>query len=522
MTGRIWTPAAGVVSGILFALAFPPYELAVLAPLALVPWIAALAVEEKRSRALLSGFLFGMAYWMVSIPWIVYVVTRFGSQSNAMGVLSLVLLATILAEWPTVIAWAVVSVAPPRSGWRFAVFPFVWLAAEHARANVYRGFPWNLTAEALYRHPIWIQSAALWGAYGVGFLVVTVSTLLAATAVRRRKGAALAAALLVLAVGIAGAWRLASRRVEPARTISFALLQPGISQESRLVEDRRAANYAKVLEQARAAAASRPDLIVIPESALPVYWETSAILRRDLTELARSCDCAILFNDVDIEAHDRYYNAARLLTPRGMGQPYRKVHLVPFGEYVPLPRIFFFVRQVSTEIGEFSAAEEPTLLTGEKKGSVPFSIGVGVCYEILYPVLSWKEVRAGANLLATISNDSWYGAGGAQAQHFAGAVLRSVENERYLLRAAITGISGFADERGRIGGMLGADRRGTVRGTARLLDTRTPWTRFGFAFSGFCDAIAIAVLVFGFVRWRRGRGGRQRDLTPAGSDPATI
>ncbi|HEY6066543.1 MAG TPA: apolipoprotein N-acyltransferase, partial [Thermoanaerobaculia bacterium] len=344
---------------------------------------------------------------------------------------------------------------------------------------------------------------AFWGAYGVGFLVAAVAALLAAAVVRRRMRPALAAALVVLAVGTGGAIRLAAPPERPAKTITFALLQPGIPQESRLLEDRRASNYARVLDQARAAAATRPDLIVIPESALPVYWETSASLRRDLTELARSCDCAILFNDVDIEANDRYYNAARLLSPRGMGAPYRKVHLVPFGEYVPLPRIFFFVRQVSTEIGQFTAAEEPSVLRDDG-----LAVGVGVCYEILYPVLSWKQVRGGANLLVTISNDSWYGAGGAQAQHFAGAVLRAVENERYLLRAAITGISGVADERGRILEELGPDRPGTIHGTARLFDTRTAWTRYGFAFSGLCDAIAIAMLVFGFVRWRRERRAR--------------
>jgi apolipoprotein N-acyltransferase len=214
-----------------------------------------------------------------------------------------------------------------------------------------------------------------------------------------------------------------------------------------------------------------------------------------------SCRCALLFNDVEIEADDRYYNVARLLTPEGMGPPYRKVHLVPFGEYVPLPKIFFFVRQVSTEIGEFSAAEEPRVL----RGAGPWAIGTGICYEILYPLLSWKQVRDGASLLATISNDSWYGAGGAQAQHFAGAVLRSVENERYLLRAAITGISGIVDEKGRILAELPADRAGTLRGRARLLSTRTPWTRCGFAFSGVADAGAIAMLVFGLARWWRDR-----------------
>ena len=498
------TSAAGVVSGALFALAFPPFELALLAPLALVPWILALATEKKRGRGLLSGVLFGITYWCLSIPWIYYVVTRFGGQSGAMGVLSVFLLSLILMEWPAIVGWAVVAVAPLRSAWRLAAFPVLWLASEHVRANVYRGFPWNLTAQALYRHPIWLQSAAFWGAYGVGFLVVTVSALLTAGILRRRLGPFAAAAALVFATGIVGAIRLASPS-PPGRAVSVALLQPNIPQEARLLEERRAANYVAVVDRIREAAASpeKPDLIAVPESAFPVYWETSATLRRDLTGISNSCGCSILFNDVEIEADDRYYNVARLLGPGGMGLPYRKVHLVPFGEYVPLPKIFFFVRQVSTEIGEFSAAEEPRVLQGG--GAVPWAIGTGICYEILYPLLSWKEVREGATLLVTISNDSWYGAGGAQAQHFAGAVLRSVENGRYLLRAAITGISGIADEKGRILAELGADSTGTIRGRAVLFSTHTPWTRYGFAFSGVADALAIGVLLFGLVRWRRTR-----------------
>lgn len=494
------TPAAGVVSGALFALAFPPFELPVLAPLALVPWIAALATEEKRGRGLLSGILFGITYWCLSIPWIFFVVTRFGSQSSPMGLLSVFILSLILAEWPAVVGWATVAVAPPRSLPRFAAFPVLWLAAEHARANVYGGVPWNLTAQALYRHPIWIQSASFWGAYGVGFLVATTSALLAAGVIRRSRRSLAAAALLALVTGAGGAVRLAWAS-PPGRSVSVALLQPNIPQEARLLEERRAANYVAVVDQIRSAASEKPDLIAVPESAFPIYWQTSRALRRDLTEIVASCRCALLFNDVEIEADDRYYNVARLLTPEGMGPPYRKVHLVPFGEYVPLPKIFFFVRQVSTEIGEFSAAEEPRVL----RGAGPWAIGTGICYEILYPLLSWKQVRDGASLLATISNDSWYGAGGAQAQHFAGAVLRSVENERYLLRAAITGISGIVDEKGRILAELPADRAGTVRGRARLLSTRTPWTRYGFAFSGVADAGAIAMLVFGLARWWRDR-----------------
>lgn len=494
------TPAAGVLSGLLFAFAFAPHEWVILLPLALVPWIAALSREESRGRALLSGVLFGLTFWCLSISWIVHVVTRFGGQSLPLGILSLLLVAAIVAEWPAIVAWGTVAVAPAGSWRRFAVFPVLWAASEHARSYVYGGFPWNLTAFGLYRHPVWLQAASVWGVYGVGFLVVAVSVLIAVSATRRQARWLAVAATLTLAVGIAGALAL-QKPSGPTRSIRVALLQPNISQEDRLAQGLDAKNYVAVIEQARQAARERPDLIVLPESALPVYWETSALLRRDLAGIARECDCTILFNDVDFAEGERHYNAARLVTAEGLSGPaYRKVHLVPFGEYVPLSKVFFWVRQISTAVGEFSAAPEPTLLSASD-----LKIGVGVCYEILYPVLSWKQSRAGANLLATISNDSWYGTAGAQEQHFAGAVLRAVENRRDLLRAAITGISGIADENGRIVAELTRNRRGTILGTVRLRSGRTIWNRWGFLLSAVADAIAGVVLICGFLRWRQER-----------------
>jgi apolipoprotein N-acyltransferase len=498
---RFRTPAAGVLSGLLFALAFPPREWVILLPLALVPWLVALATETRRLRALMSGVLFGLAYWFASIPWIVYVVTRFGGQSPPLGYVSMLILALILCQWPAVVAWGVVAFAPPGSGRRLAVFPVLWLASEHARSYVYGGFPWNLTGFALYRHPLWIQTASVWGVYGVGLLVTATAALLAAGALRREVRWLIAAAGLALGTGLVGLAALRAPSDPEAPAVDVALIQPNISQEARLAPGKDAENYAAVMSHAREAAEEGADLIVLPESAFPIYWQGSPLLRRDLTALAAQCGCPVLFNDVDLHPDGRHYNAARIVTAEGLsGSPYRKVHLVPFGEFVPLPGIFFFVRQVSTTIGEFSAAREPVVLE-----EPPFAIGVGVCYEILYPVLAWKQVRSGANLLATISNDSWYGEAGAQPQHFAGVVLRSVENRRYLLRAAITGISGIVDEKGRILEELGRNQRGTVRGRARLLGGRSVWTRWGFAFSGLSDAIAVAVLLSGLARWWKAR-----------------
>ncbi len=499
------TLAAGVLSGLLYALAFPPLEWVLLLPLALVPWMLALAAEESRARALLSGFVFGLAYWCASIPWIFYVVTRYGGQSEVMGVICVLILAAILAEWPAVVAWGVVSCARAGSWRRFAAFPLLWMAAEHARSFVYGGFPWNLTGHALYRHPVWTQSASVWGVYGVGLAVMATTALLAASIRKRSARPILAAAALALAAGGWGALRLAAKP-EGGAPLPVALLQPNLSQESRLAAGGEASNYLAVIESARAAATSKPSLIVIPESAFPTYWQRSERMRRDLTGIARESGGAVLFNDVQEEPDGRYYNVARLCGPEGLlGNPYRKVHLVPFGEYVPLPRLFFFVRQISTEIGAFSAASRPATI-----GWGPLSVGLGVCYEVLYPSLARAEVAQGANLLATISNDSWYGRAGAQPQHFAGAVLRAVENRRYLLRAAITGISGIVDEKGRILQELGENRSGILRGTARLLKSETAWTRWGYWLPRLGDAAGLAVLLFGAVRLlgsRKPRGG---------------
>jgi len=495
------TPVSAVFSGLLLALAFPPLEWVLLLPLAPVPWLVALAREESRGRALFSGFLFGMTYWCASIPWVVYVVTRYGGQGQLMGVVCLALLAVILAEWPAFVAWGVVASAPAGSGLRLAVFPLLWMASEHARSFIYGGFPWNLTAHALYRHPIWIQSASLWGVFGAGFLVMAAASLLAGGIVRAKPLLWLAAGALALATGLAGAVRL--RQGEPDeqnRSFPVALLQPNVREEERRAPGGGAEVYRQVLDQALEAAAARPVLTVVPESAFPTYWDRSPRLRADLAAAAGRSGGSILFNDVEEMPDGTYYNVARLAGANGLiGRPYRKVHLVPFGEYVPLPKLFFFVRQVSAEIGAFSAAAEPAVLEGR-----PLRVGVGVCYEILYPSLAREQVgRLGANLLATISNDSWYGKAGAQAQHFAGALLRSVETERYLLRAAITGISGIVDQRGRIRAELPADARAVLRGQARLYETRTAWVRWGFWIPRAADAAAVLVLLFGLARWLR-------------------
>jgi len=491
--------ALAIASGLLLALAFPPCNWTLLLPLAPVPWLAGLATETRRSRAILSGALFGVAFWCASIPWIFYVVTHYGGQSAVMGVVCVFLLALILCEWPAAVAWGTVAFAPAGSWKRLAVFPLLWMASEHARSIVYGGFPWNLTGWALARHPIWIQTASVWGVYGLGFAVAAVSALLAAFAVSRRLWLLAAAAVLVLAVGGVSAERLGRPAPPLAPTVRVALVQPNLHEEDRRTPEGARARYAAALAQGSEAARTGVELLVFPESTFPAYWDRSPRLREDLTALARECRCTILFNDLTEGPGVRVSNAARVLTPEGLAEgTYRKVHLVPFGEYVPLPRLFFFARRISSEIGEFTPADSPVVLR-----SGVLSLGIGICYEILYPELSRRQTEDGANLLGTISNDSWYGKAGAQEQHFDGAVLRSVENGRFLVRAAITGVSGIVDPKGRIHAALPADTAGIAYGLVELGSERTAWTRWGHWLPLAADGGAAVVLLFGLLRWRR-------------------
>jgi apolipoprotein N-acyltransferase len=494
------TLLAGALSGLLFALAFPPFGVALLLPIAFVPWLVALSREESRTRALLSGAVFGLVYWCLSIRWITYVVTQYGGQSGVMGVVCLVILAAILAEWPALAAWGMVAAAPPGSAARLAAFPILWAATEHARTFVYKGFPWNLTGHALFREPLWLQSASVWGVFGVGFAVAAVSALLARSIAVRRPAPAAAAAAVVAALGLFGALRL-PKPVPAEGEISVALIQPNLTEQMRSTVEGRVASYEALIAQLRDAAGAHPDLILVPESSLPATWQGSARIRQDLSGVARG-GSSILFNDLDEESDGRYYNAARLLTPEGLAEAtYRKVHLVPFGEYVPLPRLFFFVRRVSTAIGEFTPAAEPVLV----RSTLGLALGIGVCYEIVYPGLVRREVADGANLLATLTNDSWYGRAGAQEQHFAGAALRAVENERYLVRAAITGISGVVDPRGRILAESQPDERVTVAASVRPVSGRTIWTRWGYWIPRATTLAGAGVLLFGLARLVRER-----------------
>ena len=170
---------------------------------------------------------------------------------------------------------------------------------------------------------------------------------------------------------------------------------------------------------------------------------------------------------------------------------YRKMHLVPFGEFVPLKQLLFFVGPLVEQVGGFEPGQSMVML--------PTSYGkisTAICYEIVYPGLVRRSVLEGSQLLTTITNDAWYGYSSAPYQHFLQASMRAIEQGRYLARSANTGISGIVDPYGRVVAQSKIFERTTLVGDVRMIDVRTVYGTIGDACAYVCALLAAAALAF--------------------------
>ncbi len=494
--------AAALVSGLLLGLTFPNASLVVLLPVAIVPFALALHGASPSRGALLGG-LFGVAFWLTTFPWIYHVVHRFGGLSAPLATLALLIAACIPSVAFAAMGWAAALAAPRTVATRLLVLPAAWVAQELFRTYAFSGFPWALVSYPLAPWPVLTQTAALGGAALVSFLVVLVNAALA-EAIRqpgrsRLAGAAVAAAALLGALAF-GTWRL-GRPESPSDVSSLRVLivQPNVAQDVRFAPGAAERIHFDVTGLTRALLRKAPsDLVLWPESATPFAWPWSEGLREDLTRLCREERTALLFNTVWSDAPlvdaAAYFNSALLVDGDGVvGEPYHKLRLVPFGEYVPAPSLFGWVNQVSQEApGAFTPGSRAIPL--ERRG---IRLGGAICYEVVYPWIARAQVAAGADALFTLTNDAWYGDGGAQEQHWQAAVFRAVETGRPLLRAAVTGVSGWVDARGRTLARLGPGARAGIAGTLRVPPRggTTLATRLGDAPALVCAAALLVAIL---------------------------
>lgn len=480
--------------------------------MALAPLLVALSGRGGRPprRPFLLGLLTGGVYFGGTLYWTPDVLRTFGGISLPLAVFAGGLLVAYLAIYPACFA-ALTARAAARSGASgLMAAPVIWVGMELLRRWVLGGFPWvQLGASQAGVVPI-VQTASLAGVYGLSALLVAASAALAVAMVGRGRVRWAAPAMVAATAGLLagwGAWRAGEgslTTVGPA--IRVALAQGNIPQHEKWDRDRAARILGTYLEQTREGASRGASLVIWPESSTPFLYEQDRAGGEAIRRTVREHGVSLLFGSDQYEDGQppRFYNAAFLLAPDGTtAAVYRKMHLVPFGEFVPLKRLLFFVAPLVESVADFSPGREAAVMpVGASR------LSTAICYEVVYPDLMAAFVARGSQLLTTITNDAWYGRTSAPHQHFWMATLRAVEQGRYLVRSANTGISGIVDPYGRVVARTRLFERTVLTGDVRFLDHRTVYARTGDAFAWACGLGTAAV--WAFTRPRKTRGRRSR------------
>jgi apolipoprotein N-acyltransferase len=466
----------------------------------LAPVLALAVTAGTPRRAFLEGWIAGLAFFVPLLRWLTHTMTTFSTLTLPLAVLVVLLMAAYLALFWGGVAWALAWLRARLGARTLWLAPALWVAAELARTYLLGGFPWGLVGYVPSRRLLVIQIAAWGGVYAVSALLLLVNTALAWALVERRWRATAAAGLVAVAA-LGGALGVGRARLtaDDAPTLPVALVQGNIEQAVKWDAAFRAETL-RIYGELTRAAAPGSRLVVWPEAAVPAYLRFEPGAMRWLVELAAAVQVPLLVGAPDAESEGRrvsYLNSAFLVESAGIRSRYDKIHLVPFGEYVPLKRLLFFVEAIAAEIGDFTPGRHATVFPLE---GAPF--GTVICYEVIFPDLFRQFVAGGATFMANITNDAWFGDSGGPLQHLAMVPLRAVENGVAVVRAANTGVSALVLPSGEIRATLPLGARGALRADVPLRRGGTFYTRFGDLFAYACAALSGAALVGGRVAGR--------------------
>jgi apolipoprotein N-acyltransferase len=464
--------------------------------------------RSRRRRPFLLGLVCGGVYFAGTLYWLVETMTTFGGLATALAMFAALLLVAYLALFPAAFAFVLARATRALGARAILLAPAFWVATELGRQYVWDGFPWALLGYSQVTVLPIAQLASVVGVYGLSALLALTSAAVAYAIVVPTRDRWLPLALSGVVVVTIAAWGAArlgrSELLGSGNPVRVAVLQGNIAQEDKwnpALSDQITDRYLSMTRQAIAEGAT---FIMWPESSTPFYFERDLRRGAAIRRLAVEGKTTLLIGSDQVEPvraqpgqpaperKEQYYNAAFLVKPDGrIGAVYRKMHLVPFGEYVPAKRLFFFVGPIVDALSDtFVAGTDPVLLpVGEHR------VSTAICYEVIYASLMRHFVASGSELLTTITNDAWYGRSSAAYQHWDQAALRAIEGGRYLARAANTGISGFVDPYGRVLAKSALFEQALLVQDVRFLQTRTIYSRIGDAIAWLSLALTAAVLL---------------------------
>lgn len=446
------------------------------------------------------GLLTGIVYFGGTLYWLVGTMRTFGGLPVSLAVVVCGLLVVFLSLYVALFAWLLARAFRrfgPQAVW---AAPFLWVGSEYLRSWIGGGFPWVLLGYSQATVPPIAQVASIGGVYLLSFVVALVSAAGAWTGLTRKPARWLVSAGViagVIALGVWGAVRVRdgslARGGSPLRV---GLVQGNIAQEDKWDPALAVPILNRYLDLSRRAIAAGAEVVIWPESSTPFFLEENPALAAEIRRLAQQAQTPFVVGSDQIERaqQNRFYNSAFLVGADGQTRAvYRKMHLVPFGEYVPLKQLLPFVGPLVEAVSDFSPGLEPVLLPiGDRR------LSVAICYEVVYPWLVRSFVLGGSELLVTITNDAWYGTTSAAYQHWEQASLRAVEQGRYLVRAANTGVTGIVDPYGRVIASTRLFETEVVTGDVRWNTARTVYATIGDLIAWL--SLAVMALMYAYTR----------------------
>lgn len=456
-------------------------------------------LPAKPLQAFLLAYVCGIVWYGGTCYWIYATMRHYGGVDAPAAVGILILFCLYLALYHGAFGLLISCLAgnSPFSRRALLLSPVVWVAVELARTRI-TGFPWDLLGTCQVDNIPLARIATVTGVYGISFEIMVVNAALAAAfLVHREKRKT----LLWAAIGAGIVLQAGSLLHPPASTVQEDRVATLVQANVPILEgsDWTKEYFDSTLHDLSQISLSgtsneRPSLIVWPESPAPFYT-SDPIFRGAVSNLAQRANAWALVGSIGIQnatpySASKYYNSAALVSPQGEWvSRYDKIHLVPFGEYVPFKRIFAFAGGLTKEVGDFTPGDSraPLEAGGEK-------LGVFICYESIFPDEIRQLAANGAQVLVNISNDGWYGDSGAYAQHLKQARMRAVENTRWLLRDTNTGVTAFIDPLGRVVDTAPRKIRTAVTAHYALSDATTFYTRHGDWFAYLCAIISAVAL----------------------------
>ncbi|HKX00377.1 MAG TPA: apolipoprotein N-acyltransferase [Bryobacteraceae bacterium] len=476
------------LTGVLLILAFPRFDFVWLAAVGLAPLLVALDREPRPLRRFLLGYACGIVYWFGVCYWIEYVLAVYGGLGAAGGWAVFALFCLFKALHMG--AFGLFAGIALRTSWAIPAVAALWVAIEMTHG--WLGFAWLALGNAGIDMGIPMRLAPYTGVYGLSFVFAMMATALALALLRRPRRQLLWLAPLPLAI-------LLPHLPEFQRGRQVAtLVQPNVSDTAQWTRQsveklERGLVYLSIktaLNDKNAPA----QLIVWPEVPAPLYADDPGFLHTaaDLTRVSRAY---LLAGVVAHRADGAPLNSALLVEPSGeVAGRYDKVHLVPFGEFVPWP--FGFANKISTEIGDFQPGNKAVVMP-----MADHRIGTFICYESVFPNFVREFAAGGAELLVNISNDSWFGKSSARLQHLKIARMRAAENRRWLLRSTNDGITATIDPAGRLLGTLPNYVEAASRSGFSYINETTFYTRHGDWFAFGCAGFAVLILAATRLKW---------------------